>query len=272
MSWTVQLVRSTPLTNLGSILRVLQRTAERIDQRLVADISDELLCCVKLELEYDCGFVAEMLMAQLMRLLEDGEWMLFVETRDSDIFGDPVRLLAITDKGFANVESMDLVRMIVNPMVEILEENTASPVDTEAWNSLLRKYTWSLFAHLTFRGIPSQDFAESSFRKWVNKLNRELYGIWYSKKHTGIIWVRGEELQEREVIHYHALIGHGPVAAPFGKRLTAEFAEATWDKIAGNGCVELYDPQKCGISYLVKKYTPEFGRIVLSDNMEAAPL
>jgi hypothetical protein len=142
----------------------------------------------------------------------------------------------------------------------------------QAWEQFLRRYSWDLYAHLTFRGCPPPCRAEDKFRKWIHTLNRKLYGQSYWRTHEGVRWVRGEELQRREVIHYHALIGHGQVVAPFGNTLTTEFAEATWRKLAGDGRVETYQPAKRGISYLAKKYTPGCGRIILSANLEAAPL
>ena len=143
---------------------------------------------------------------------------------------------------------------------------------TDAWVRFLRRYTWSLYAHLTFRDTPSQRRADDAFRTFIHKLNRQLYGQSYWKHHSGVRWVRAEELQEREVVHFHVLIGHGPVTAPFERRLTAEFAQHTWRRLAGDGLVETYHAFKHGIAYLVKKYSPEYGRIEISSNMEAAPL
>lgn len=141
----------------------------------------------------------------------------------------------------------------------------------DAWESLLKRYVWSLYGHLTFRGLPTERRASDVFRKWIHNLNRHLYGQHYWKNHSGLLWVRGEEVQRRGAVHYHVLVGHGP-AAKFGKRLTAEFAQQLWSKMAGDGRVELYLPLRRGIAYLVKKYSPGYGQITLSSNMEAAPL
>jgi len=141
----------------------------------------------------------------------------------------------------------------------------------EAWDQFLRRYSWDLYGHLTFRGTPSCRRAEDAFHKLIHKLNRRLYGQTYWKHHTGLRWVRGEELQRRDVIHYHVLIGHGPVIAPFGRTLTPEFAQQAWSRLAGDGLVEIYKPYMRGTAYLAKKYRPGNGRIAVSNNLRAAP-
>jgi hypothetical protein len=142
----------------------------------------------------------------------------------------------------------------------------------DAWQRFLHRYTWDLYGHLTFRGTPSDRQAEDAFRKWIHKLNRRLYGQTYWKHHSGVRWVRGEEVQQREVVHYHVLVGHGPVTAPFGRTLTVEYARQAWFRLAGDGLVEIYHPAKHGIAYLAKKYHPGYGRIAISESMGAAPL
>ena len=142
---------------------------------------------------------------------------------------------------------------------------------SDAWERFLRRYTWDLYGHLTFRDNVTYPHATNLFRKFIHKLNRHLYGHNYWKHHTGLRWIRGEELQKREVIHFHTLIGHGPVVAAFDRTLTAEVAQTTWTRLAGDGLVEPYNPALDGIAYLTKKYHPGYGHIDISSNLEAAP-
>lgn len=74
------------------------------------------------------------------------------------------------------------------------------------------KVGWSWYCHLTFRGDPHPESADKVFMKWCHVLNREIFGVryWNRKETDGVVWLRGSENQDRQVIHYHVLIGRVP--------------------------------------------------------------
>ncbi|GAC1489496.1 MAG: hypothetical protein NVS1B5_13880 [Gemmatimonadaceae bacterium] len=64
----------------------------------------------------------------------------------------------------------------------------------------------SLFAEI------HPEAADKRFRVWTSKLNRTLYGTRWYKHDRGIRWAGALEMQRREVIHYHALLGGSGLA------------------------------------------------------------
>jgi hypothetical protein len=85
----------------------------------------------------------------------------------------------------------------------------------QAYASLLIRHPWHWFASLTFRpahesskvGGVHPEKADKAFRVFISSINRELYGIRWSKKpHGGLVWARGQEFHKDGRIHFHALI------------------------------------------------------------------
>lgn len=79
----------------------------------------------------------------------------------------------------------------------------------DGWIQLLGRYSWDWFVTMTFRGdYTHPESADKRWRLWVSMVNRQLYGPrWYKKKQS-VDWIRALELQQRGVIHYHALMSH----------------------------------------------------------------
>jgi len=74
----------------------------------------------------------------------------------------------------------------------------------DAWAKFLGRWSWDWFATMTFPKPVHPEAADKCFRLWISKINRTIGGQ--------VRWVRALELQRREVIHYHALLGSGGVS------------------------------------------------------------
>lgn len=68
---------------------------------------------------------------------------------------------------------------------------------------------WEWVCHNTFAEPLHPEQAEKRFNRWIRDINRELFGRRYGAHGNGVFWARGTERQERDAIHYHALIGGG---------------------------------------------------------------
>jgi len=125
-----------------------------------------------------------------------------------------------------------------------------------AWCQFLGQWQWEWFATLTFRDIVHPEAADKSFRYFVSKLNRQLYGPrWYKKAHGGIPWVRALEYQRRGVIHFHAMF-----ADVEGVRRLSWMDE--WDEIAGFARIEAIN-DKWAVRRYITKYVLKDGNIEL---------
>ena len=76
----------------------------------------------------------------------------------------------------------------------------------DAWIELLSRLEWEWFATLTFREHTHPESADKRFRVWVSELNRQAYGVRWSKRKVMATWVRALEYQLRGVLHFHALL------------------------------------------------------------------
>jgi hypothetical protein len=76
---------------------------------------------------------------------------------------------------------------------------------------------WQWMGHFTFAEPLHPEQANKRFSRFVRAINRDIYGRRYGDHGQGIYWVRGQEDQRREAIHYHALLGGGVKAL---RRLT----------------------------------------------------
>ena len=112
----------------------------------------------------------------------------------------------------------------------------------------VRRYDWDWWCHLTFKNPPPFERAESAFRCWMNALNRRTFGNnYYRRPNEGLRWLRGVELQQRDAVHFHALVAGGP-------KPTCDFATKLWRKLAGDAAITVYDPTRGAARYLVKEY------------------
>lgn len=114
----------------------------------------------------------------------------------------------------------------------------------------IKQYEWNWWVSLTFRGTPSHGLGDKLFHCWMNKLNRKTFGSHYYRRAEGLRWIRGTELQERNVVHFHALIAGDP------KPTIAE-ASAYWAAMAGGAEIRVYDPFRGAAYYSVKKYATD---------------
>lgn len=107
---------------------------------------------------------------------------------------------------------------------------------------------WNWYAHMTFKGYPTEEGANKVFMKWSHLLNRECYGVryWKRKGTDGVIWARGTEYQSRGSLHYHALIGRIPEGVD-----RFEYMEK-WYELAGISRIYKYIPKKGAEDYITK--------------------
>ncbi len=119
----------------------------------------------------------------------------------------------------------------------------------QQWTIFLNqeKFGWAWYCHLTFRGDPHPEAADKAFKKWIHKLNREIFGVRYWKeKSKGVLSARATELQTRGAIHYHCLIGRIPDHI---KRL--KYMDL-WNELAGYARIYPYKKDKGAEYYLSK--------------------
>jgi len=117
----------------------------------------------------------------------------------------------------------------------------------EAWCEFLGRWEWQWFCTLTFRDSIHPEAANKSFRYFISKLNRQLYGPrWFKKAHGGIPWIRALEYQRRDVIHFHALFANVENL----RRLTCM---DMWDEIGGFARIEAIKDK-----WLVRRYVTKY--------------
>lgn len=121
----------------------------------------------------------------------------------------------------------------------------------EGWIEFIDRYPWQWFCTLTFGEDVHPQQADRTFRLWVAKLNRYLFGSRWSKKPARILfWIRATEDQRRGVLHFHVLVGcptkdlaHPAVRA---------FAKKSWLELAGFSKIESIRSQTRVSRYLTK--------------------
>jgi hypothetical protein len=132
-----------------------------------------------------------------------------------------------------------------------------------AWIAFLGHWDWQVFATLTFREDVHPAAAGRCFHRFLNKINRTVYGPRWYKKHRGIPWVRVEELQQRRVLHFHALF----IGLPPSRPLT--LWEAEWGRLAGYARIQ---PIRChaAVYRYITKPLGKGGDIELADALQDA--
>lgn len=134
--------------------------------------------------------------------------------------------------------------------VNVLPSEWAAFLDKPEW-------AWAWYGHFTFRDIPDQytglkrhvhpETALKVWDKFIHTLNRHVFGVRYWKrKHQGVVWARGTELQIRGAIHFHALVGGVP---PHIRRL--DYLDY-WNEMAGFARIYEYEQGRGAESYLSK--------------------
>jgi hypothetical protein len=118
---------------------------------------------------------------------------------------------------------------------------------------LQRDWIWDWFGHFTFRGEVGSVKANSTWNYYMKQL----------RKGTGrsVQWIRCTEFQQREVIHYHALLLN------VGDARRLSYMDL-WADIAGWARIYPYEKDK-GASYYLSKYVvKELGEIKFSDKLQ----
>ena len=116
------------------------------------------------------------------------------------------------------------------------------PLQRELGN-WLRPWPWDWFGTFTFASPVHPEQADKRWRRWVSAI-----------QHNGgrttrspVVWVRGNEQQERGVLHYHALLGRVEGVGSFG-------AIRLWEGLAGGWAkIEPYNNAFGGTFYLAKE-------------------
>jgi len=142
---------------------------------------------------------------------------------------------------------------------------TVDPL-TAGWMALLARYRFNWFFTGTFRNSVHPEAAGKRYRRFINNLNRSLYGRrWMKQPGGGVYWVVAWERQQRDVLHLHALIGD---VEDLNNRARRLFWMDYWKQLAGFACIEpIVDDQ--AVSRYVCKYVAKGGEIDLSSNLNA---
>src|SRR2546427_12496440 len=74
------------------------------------------------------------------------------------------------------------------------------------WVALLLQWKWDYFYTQTFREEVHPERAAKVFEVAMRKMARELFGAGWRRGSDKLIWVRGTEYQQRDVLHYHVLL------------------------------------------------------------------
>ena len=130
------------------------------------------------------------------------------------------------------------------------------PSISEAYAEWLREFDdmWAWYAHFTFRpgaaksGSVHPERADVLFRRWLDLINRRIWGRNYKRSSTkGVLVTRSTEIGSKGgLLHYHALLGRVPADL---RRV--EWKEE-WNEIAGFARIHAYDRSLGGAAYLSK--------------------
>jgi hypothetical protein len=121
MSWMFQLVRATTISRYKEMEERMRTFAERYGAEYRMYWSGCVIERARLKFDYKSGFNATHLAQDLQELLVADEWMLFAETVDSTVLGDPVRMHAITARHYSELRTPNLVDMIMDRMIDVEE-------------------------------------------------------------------------------------------------------------------------------------------------------
>ena len=170
-------------------------------------------------------------------------------------------LLRLLPSGAVEATNMDAWRSAV-----------VSNQRVNAWVEMLETHTWELYCHLTFSQHVSDATADRQFKKWINGLNRVVFGSRYTSDKNrkdsdgGLYWVRSTERQKRGALHLHAVIGNPSDR----KQLIPELCEVRWNKLAGDAKIDYFNPDLAGLAYAVKSARNDSYNIDVSDNLKSA--
>ena len=132
------------------------------------------------------------------------------------------------------------------------------------WATFLSHYPWQWFCTLTFAESPHPEAAFKTFRYFVNRLNRNLYGSRAQRNGHSVHWCLALEYHKSGVIHFHALIGDNE---DINGRLSRIRASEIWREIAGFPWIVPIDDELLMVTNYVSKYIAKGGEIELSGNL-----
>jgi len=105
---------------------------------------------------------------------------------------------------------------------------------------------WQWYCHFTFKNPVHPEQANRRFLRFTRDINKALFGKRYGENGQGVSWVRGQEWQKRDVIHFHVLHGGGVSVL---RRLTYM---DRWYEDNGIARIQPYDKDKGAVYYMVK--------------------
>jgi hypothetical protein len=149
---------------------------------------------------------------------------------------------------------------VVNPSLCCGKDCVPGVTLKSSWSAFLgdleeRYGTWEWFGHFTFAEPLHPEQANKRWLRFVREINRKLYGNRHYKHDKGITWVRGQENQKREAIHYHGFFGNG-----VHKLRRMDFVDIWHDMSDGICRIYAYDGRMNAKDY-VTKYVVKEGEI-----------
>ena len=115
------------------------------------------------------------------------------------------------------------------------------------------QFEW--FGHFTFKEPLHPEQANKRWLRFVRQINRKLYGRRFGDHRQGVTWVRGQENQKRDAIHYHGFFGNG-----VKKLRRLDFVDIWQDVCEGYCRIWSYDGRMNAKEY-VTKYVIKEGEI-----------
>lgn len=106
---------------------------------------------------------------------------------------------------------------------------------------------WHWFATFTFCCDVSPVVAWKRFRIWRHKMNRDIYGKWYFKHHSGVGWWAVLAPQGSGRLHLHALVTEVQTA-------DRKYWRLLWEqmKLCGNANIRSFDSNRGAAWYLAQ--------------------
>ena len=102
--------------------------------------------------------------------------------------------------------------------------------------AFLGRWRWEWFLHLTFRGIVHPEEADKRFRRFVERMNCDVYGPGWRERGCGFRWARASEYQRRGTVHFHVFMA--VVGKPRARTLRPQRWVNIWHQLAGRATIE----------------------------------
>lgn len=134
-----------------------------------------------------------------------------------------------------------------------------------AYAEFLDQWPWQWFCSLTFEYSKHPESAKKSFRFWIKKLNREIYGCRAQKRNQSIFWALASEPHKSGNLHFHALLGDH---IDLNESCSRKKAHDLWYGLSGINHIDPIDSHSERVTYYVSKYVSKGGEIDLCDHLE----